>query len=630
MNDEQRPDQNEIVDYRSEVQGILATRVTAWNIDNYADDALDRLVDLIGRVTDSYVETEEITAKSDKELEDDALRHFGLPQMEDILTHINNLAQDINAIDDVLEEADTTYEVLTPPDTTYSPDLRPADGSYTPAEVRSLTKTVLLVLKHEYGVEVTSQAALTLVRGSVTPDMMRQQPYYLIVARELNRTILACDESKNATFVFDTQRLEQLGITSEMLGLKTKPELKDLIQNYPGIGKWLPYTETFVARFSRTIKSLAARSDASKDDERGGQYLVPDVPKPNSASVVARKIQTSTKFVEMAIRELGASLGDISYVAFEGELVANFNQEQISSMRDWLRALALSKPVAPSQYKALDVFAAEIHIGPDKVETAAQAIADFGEPSIFRVPDKIRAAFYYSPKQQEQLIAKLKEMGIAPYASELPPDVSTIERLVEASGASRQTVSRTIGLLRGQLGPITIYMSEENAKIMGFNTIQTKLILDEIKRRADQFMIAETARELGVGEHTIRRAAKAMADQLVDVAYVKKGQHQIPTYNADQRRILKEWITAQGYYKKLEEGTVSLPTYAAMRHLGHQAVEGFIAEQVREGRIPEPERYPFGSKSATYAITLELQQFLNANLPPGVPRPGRNKRDSKE
>lgn len=440
MTDEQQPGQHEAADYRGEMQDILTTRVTAWNVDNYADIALERLVSLIGRVSEDYIETEEVTAQTDKELEDDALRHFGLPEMDDIFRHINDLEQDIHAIDDVLEEADTTYEVLTPPDTTFSPDIRPADGSYTPAEVRSLTKTILLVLKREYGVDASSQAALTIVRGSVTADMMRQQPYYLIVASELNRTILACDESRNATFVFDTQKLEQLGISPDMLGLKTKPELKALIQDYPGIGKWLPYTETFVARLSGAIKSLAARSSAHKDDEQGGQYLMPDVPKPNSAGVVARKIQASTKFVEMAARELGGSLGDISYVLFEGELVPDFNEGQVNLMRDWLRALALSKPAPPAGYKPLETFAADIHVDAAKIDAAAQTITNFGEPSIFRVPEKIRAAFYYSPDQQKQLITKLEETGIAVYASKIPDDVATIEKLVELSGKSRQVV----------------------------------------------------------------------------------------------------------------------------------------------------------------------------------------------
>ena len=90
-----------------------------------------------------------------------------------------------------------------PPDSTPVPQ---ATGSGTGMEKkgkRPKLKNLLVMLKSEFDIDPDDSEAVSIVWGSVDPNMMREEPYCQVTVPELDKVILVCDEYENVTFVFN-------------------------------------------------------------------------------------------------------------------------------------------------------------------------------------------------------------------------------------------------------------------------------------------------------------------------------------------------------------------------------------------------------------------------------------------
>ena len=204
----------------------------------------------------------QLESGAEKEHEDAALAYFELEGVEDILNNLDDKAEEFAAIDRVIAQVNESSEVFVPPDSTPVPQ---ATGSGTGMEKKGKQpklENLLFVLMNDFGIDPDDSEAVSIVRGSVNPNMMREEPYYQVTVPELDKVILVCDEYENVTFVFNDEWVrEQVSANhpsenepERPLTDYTKEELSKLIKDNPGQGARIMATKNFTANLVNALK----------------------------------------------------------------------------------------------------------------------------------------------------------------------------------------------------------------------------------------------------------------------------------------------------------------------------------------------------------------------------------------
>ena len=182
--------------------------LTLENTDTYVDDALGAVINLVEDVVAEYdaqpgAEWQQLGEANGKEREDAALKHFGLEDVEAILRHLEDKASQFAVIDRVIAQTNESSDVFVPPDSTPVPQ---ATGSGTGMEKKGKQpklENLLFVLMNDFGIDPDDPEAVSIVRGSVNTNMMREEPYYQVTVLGIDKVILVCQAYGNATFVFN-------------------------------------------------------------------------------------------------------------------------------------------------------------------------------------------------------------------------------------------------------------------------------------------------------------------------------------------------------------------------------------------------------------------------------------------
>ena len=262
---------NELDALKTEFAARLTAAVneplTLGNTDTYVDDALGAVIKLVDDVVAEYdaqpgAEWQQLGEANGKEHEDAALKHFGLENVEDILRHLDDKASQFAVIDQVIAQTNKSSNVFVPPDSAPVPQ---ATGSGTGMEKKGKQpklENLLFVLMNDFGIDPDDSEAVSIVRGSVNPNMMREEPYYQVTVPELDKVILVCDEYENVTFVFNGEWVrEQVNSnrsskdeSARPLTDYTKEELSKLIKDNPGQGARIMATKNFTANLVNALK----------------------------------------------------------------------------------------------------------------------------------------------------------------------------------------------------------------------------------------------------------------------------------------------------------------------------------------------------------------------------------------
>lgn len=262
---------NELDALKTEFAARLTAAVneplTLGNTDTYVDDALGAVIKLIDDVVAEYdaqpgAEWQQLESGAEKEHEDAALAYFELEGVEDILNNLDDKAEEFAAIDRVIAQVNESSEVFVPPDSTPVPQ---ATGSGTGMEKKDKQpklKNLLVMLKSEFDIDPDDSEAVSIVWGSVDPNMMREEPYCQVTVPELDKVILVCDEYGNVTFVFNGEWVrEQVNSnrsskdeSARPLTDYTKEELSKLIKDNPGQGARILTKKNFTANLVNALK----------------------------------------------------------------------------------------------------------------------------------------------------------------------------------------------------------------------------------------------------------------------------------------------------------------------------------------------------------------------------------------
>lgn len=253
--------------FKNRLSEAIDKPLTLGNTDTYVDDALGAVIKLVDDVVAKYdaqpgAEWQQLGEANGKEHEDAALEYFGLEDVEAILRHLEDKASQFAVIGQVIAQANEASDVFVPPDSTPIPQ---ATGSGTGMEKKGKQpklENLLFVLMNDFGIDPDDPEAVSIVRGSVNPNMMREEPYYQVTVPELDKVILVCDEYENVTFVFNGEWVRgQVSAnrpskdeSARPLTDYTKEELSKLIKDNPGQGARIMATKNFTANLVNALK----------------------------------------------------------------------------------------------------------------------------------------------------------------------------------------------------------------------------------------------------------------------------------------------------------------------------------------------------------------------------------------
>lgn len=240
---------NKQEDFRVSLGVIENQEFTGEDISVFINDILNKFTNLTDRIVERFKKEEGFVDESaSNTLEDMAFDRYGLPDMEVILDKIQAKVDQVEDIKKFITRAKHSGTVIVPPDEYLKLETEEGKERYKKPEVVDRLSTLIYILENDLGVK---QENISIVKGLVGPEMMREEPYYRVDAKvndECERIIYICNEVRNATYVFDKNKLRNTGIDMEndgRLDNMTKRERNDFISKNPGTGYRLVQRENW-------------------------------------------------------------------------------------------------------------------------------------------------------------------------------------------------------------------------------------------------------------------------------------------------------------------------------------------------------------------------------------------------
>jgi DNA-binding transcriptional regulator YhcF (GntR family) len=438
--------------FQAEIDTILNRGVTPENVDTYADDALENLVDIIGEIVKSQQYTFPFT---ELENERHALAAVGLDpnSVEQTLDHIADVAEEIHALDGFIgNHFNNGSIVVTPPAITES-RIIVGDGHFEEKQLIPRLKTTLLLLSREFGINIEDASQLHIVPGTVTPEMMRRTPYNLIDLPSLNRMINVCDEEGNKTFIFDRKKMLEAGFDTDAIVRMEKGELDHLLTTDNTLGRSIIYSRYFARNLTDAIQDIEDRLPQSTNLSE--VTLLQGVKKASvdysSPSGLASELGVDKNLVFKAMHELGPNLGEVEEMMFYAKVAPALSPEQKQSIKDWLNENHYLRE-SGGNYMARKALAKHLGVSERSLEVVIEELSDaLGEIKKRKMVDLIDV---YSPLQQDMLKNYLIEQKFHKPEGYLP-----VYKVAAALTVNPNTIERAIERIGDALGEIELFRS---------------------------------------------------------------------------------------------------------------------------------------------------------------------------
>jgi len=312
--------------FQQDLNNIIYKKINPEEIDYYAKEALEKLIGLIDLTQQTYFNSplyRDATFQSDKEKEDQILQHFNLGSVGLILDHIFKIEQEIKSIDQVIDNASDTDSMILPNDN-HSIIIENKTSNQPKIKVFPKTKTTLFVLLKNFSIDFNDQQQFKIEKGNNHPNSFRKSSYYMITLPNLQRTIFVCDEDKNATYIINNLKAEEIKLTD--LKDLTKIELGNLLQKYPELGKKINYYQnSFIDNLIKYLNEPLSIIEQPKTSNQN--YLNPitdETEKFLSRNQIAEQYNISLTTVIKIINELNFSQSETNLRRVSGVTTKNF------------------------------------------------------------------------------------------------------------------------------------------------------------------------------------------------------------------------------------------------------------------------------------------------------------------
>ncbi len=225
--------------FKKRLNAILYKQLTVENIETFADEALSGTVKLTDDILAEYKTNPNLHLNQipldKREQENEAYAILGLPNISEILQSIINVKEKIDAIGKYINRNnEVTDEVMIPAQADSLLEIKSGSGKGIENK-KFIPRLLILLYILEIDFEIPKEE-IKIAEGTIAPGMVRQTPYVRVEVSDIERVIYICDEEGNASFVFDTDKLEKAGIKIENLDISDKGAIKKLLAEQPGIG----------------------------------------------------------------------------------------------------------------------------------------------------------------------------------------------------------------------------------------------------------------------------------------------------------------------------------------------------------------------------------------------------------
>ncbi len=546
-------------DFGSEIDAILSQPLIPDSIDTYAINALKKLVDLSGEVTEIYNRLPTIYFGNGKQAEDVAFNFFGVHPVDYLLEHISTKSEEIVGLDRVITRAIRIGQVIVPP-ASQDPLIIAGNGTFEGNNVTPRVKTLLFVLSNDFDIDIHDDNELLITTGEVDDKMMRQTSYTAVEVPKIDRCILICDEEGNITFVFDTARLREIGVSTDVLVNMPKPELDELIQQNTGLGKRVRYSKNFVNNLATTIQDPSIVSPARKSPS----YLYPKAPE----GVLPRKAMSeewgvSNTTLDRVIDDLKIKLGPVGRFRFKYHSTEGFDTEQQALIKQELAKKGVFAPSAPEGILSVKGLADAIGVSRYVVRKVAKNLGEeLGEVGTYRFTSAKstaatgEASFVaegFDLEQQDRILGLIPEDSVMP---ELPPEgVLSINDFAKQVKVTYPTIRKVIDELGTELGKLNAYFFSNN-RGYSLDEDQQALVKNALAERGllaplateDILAAKPLARSLGVSRKALACAVEELGEELGEVMNYRFYSNISTGYDKTQQQKIADFLKAQGKF----------------------------------------------------------------------------------
>lgn len=245
--------------YKQRLDAILYKQLTPDNIEVFADEALDLLVELNDEILNQYRSNPNFEPNKpdplfrDGEQEDDAYKKLELPNIQEILERVVEVRNKIHSLKDyVNQHKEVSDTVITPPQADYHTEIEGGNGQGFEQKVL-VPRLLMLLYLLETDLNIQKDE-VRIVEGKVPENAIRKHPYIRVEIPKQKRVVYLCDEEDNASYVFDTEKLNEAKLTIEDIDVDDKRDKNSLIATHPGIGVRIIQTKNWRVNMRECIE----------------------------------------------------------------------------------------------------------------------------------------------------------------------------------------------------------------------------------------------------------------------------------------------------------------------------------------------------------------------------------------
>ncbi len=589
----------------AEFQAIVHRQLTPETINDYAEVALEDLTRLANLAVSVYQQYPVVMLSSQREVEDAAFSYFDVGRIDEALDHITSQAVEIGRLDNVIDNANMSHSIIVPPDSVETHALSGQEKFEAKKNIPRL-KTLLYILKNDFSVDVEDESQVDITVGEVNEDMFRNESYYIVDVKRINRVILVCDEEGNVTYVFDREGLLQQDISADQLRNMSKTEINRLLRENKMIGQRLVYSEYYVPRVVSALVHPETSASKSNTDPTAGRYLVPKAPDDVHSLVGVRKLLgiRTQSVIQKAVEDLVDVLGDVRTYRFGTRSVLGFTEHQQEIIRMYLDQQGyFNSP--PAGYLNKGNLHTQWRTAYPIIDRAIAALGtELGDARTY-MANRGQIVFY-NPTQQELIRAKLETMGMLhPNAPE--GYLSTLG-LAKALGVDHSTIVTAVVAISDSLGDVYTYKFS-NQSTSGYSPTQQSKIRSQIE---NQGLLVKVAPEgvlsiEGLGmvlgfptSRTVRRVVASLGTSLGTIDNFRFGARKrvAQGLTVDQQMLVKETLRLSGELEIAPEDFAHTWDISTNLGVGYRIVLKIVDMLAEE--IGTTQKYRAASGATTY------------------------------
>lgn len=608
-----------VPDFKAGLDVITNRSLSVEVIDTYAEQALNDLIDLIQHVSTAYSRQPSYSFENAKDLENAAFTYFELSQIEEILDHIVDKAREISQLDQTIARAQVIDQIIVPPDPQET-NITSGDGTFEEKTIIPKLKTLLFILSNDFEVNIQDKKQTQITKGLVSEDMLRKTSYHLVEVPRIDRAVLICDEEGNATFVFNTDLLGQIGIPPAGLLQLSKLELATLLTENRGLGQRISYSTNFIPNLIRALEAIKGDESSSVTDEaeaNSARYLRPKPPEGFLHEYgVAQQFGVNNHVIHRAVKALESSLGETQTFKSKSRETTYYSPAQQELIRQRLEAEGTLLDQTPEGFISIITYARANRVAYNTVINAIEKIGDgLGDLRTFKF--RSTPAIGLSPNQQELILRQLELDGsLAERPSDGVLSFSKFAGLLE--GVSTKTLDSIVKEMGEAFGEIRNFKFG-SITVPGVTPGQQHLVRRYLAERG---MLAEPAPEsilsikglarlLDTYEKPIEDARSALADSLGEVATYSFNGNITLGFSPTQQERIRQHLVDQGFFDSAPEDFLSITGTADKLKVSSDTIVKTISELGES--LGEVRQYKFNTVFTT-GYSPEQQEQIRQHL----------------